>query len=281
MLFAISLISSLATSANQPLVYVSDSVKNVVDIFDRRGKLQGQITGLSAPAGLFVDAKHNLWVANSGGGDVLMFPRGATRPSRTLEDSNSPSDVAVGTDGTVYVADSENAGGVAVYSRGKTQPSRRLVADLSGMSGIEYYVTCDAAGNVFASGYIGASPYNAVTGWLGGKQSGYYVLPIKQEVMLGIKATASGTLLLAGSSPYPSVVEYTEAGNSTGRQIGTGRNAWLGIALSPNAGVVFGADPNVSEGVARRFPSGKRFHTYKSSNLSKPQGIAYDPGKTP
>ena len=78
------------------LVYVSDHTNNLIDVFDRGGSLQYTISsGLNEPAGLSVDAQHNLWVANPGANDVLVFPRGSTDPARTLNDTNQPNDVAV------------------------------------------------------------------------------------------------------------------------------------------------------------------------------------------
>ena len=77
--------------AGAQLVYVSDGRNNLIDIFDRNGRQVGEITtGLNAPAGLFVDASHNLWVANGGANNVLVFPRGSTAPTQTLTDPNQP-----------------------------------------------------------------------------------------------------------------------------------------------------------------------------------------------
>ncbi|HEX3457619.1 MAG TPA: hypothetical protein VHR97_06640 [Candidatus Baltobacteraceae bacterium] len=110
-----------------PLVYVSDDANNLIDVFDRDGTLEYTITnGVHAPVGMYVDARHNLWVANPGDNNVLVFPRGSMTPSTTLEDADQLNDVAVCHDGTVFVASSNNAGGVAVYPRGHTTPTRRL-----------------------------------------------------------------------------------------------------------------------------------------------------------
>jgi hypothetical protein len=143
------------SNVRTPLVYVADHTNNLIDVFDRRGALQYTITsGLNAPAGLFVDAAHDLWVTNSGASNVLVFPRGAMTPSETLHDSNQPNDVAVCGDGTAFVADSLNGVGVGVYPPGHTHATRRLVAKQSVQGSNEFYVTCDSAGNVFATGLI-------------------------------------------------------------------------------------------------------------------------------
>lgn len=267
-------------AARTPLVYVADHANNLIDVFDRGGQLQYTITNaLNAPAGLFVDTRHNLWVANPGADDVLVFPRGSTMPSETLDDTNRPNDVAVSNNGTAFVADSLNVGGVAVYPPGHTMPTRRLEAQQSGAGGIEFYVTCDEAGNVFATGYIGLSPFPATTGWRHGRESGYYLLPQDAWSSSGIKATAAGALLIVTSArSKPAVVEFTEAGKRTGKAIETGSNPWGDIALSAKGSVVFGVDTPRDDVVARKFPSGAHRHTYANGNLGQPEGVAVDPG---
>ncbi|MGA8534633.1 MAG: hypothetical protein WB615_11035 [Candidatus Tumulicola sp.] len=262
------------------LVYVSDRTNNLIDVFDRGGHLQYTITsGLNEPAGLFVDAQHNLWVANPGANDVLVFPRGSMDPARTLNDTNQPNDVAVCGDGTAFVADSLNQGGVAVYPPGRKAPTRRLIAQQSGAGGIESYVTCDEAGNIFATGFIGASPFPATTGWRRGRESGYYLFPQQAWSSSGIKATAAGTLLIATyAKSKPAVVEFTKAGKRTGSSIHTGSDLWSDIALDAGQTVVFGVDTPGDAAIARKFPGGALQHAYTNANLVQPVGVAVDPG---
>ncbi len=269
------------TSGHMPLVYVSDHTNNLIDVFDLRGKLLHTITsGLNAPVGLFVDASENLWVANPGANDVLVFPRGSTTPSETLGDSNQPNDVAVCHAGTAFVADSLNLGGVAVYPPGRTTPTRRLVAQQSGQGGLEFYVACDGAGNVFATGVIGASPFAATVGWRHARQSGYYLLEPTATSESGIKATAARRLLIPtyDTPSQPALVEFTEAGKPTGRAIHTGSDLWGDIALNARQDVVFGVDTPMHVVVARKFPGGALVRTYSNGNLTQPEGVAVDPG---
>ena len=266
--------------AGAQLVYVSDGRNNLIDIFDRNGRQVGEITtGLNAPAGLFVDASHNLWVANGGANNVLVFPRGSTAPTQTLTDPNQPNDVTMCPDGTVYVADISGAGGIGVYPPGSTKPTRRLEAEVSDVDGFEYFVTCDTSGNVFATGLLGVSPAVGATGWTGGKQSGYHLLTWNASA--GIKATSSGTLLIVGSidnGSEPGITEFTEKGKPTGNAIGTGSAYWDDIALSRNGKFVFGAVPSLAVCDSSAFPSGAAGRQYASSNLTQPEGVAVDPG---
>ncbi len=273
--------SSVALAgARTGLVYVSDRTNNLIDVFDRGGHLQYTVTrDLNEPAGLFVDAQHNLWVANPGANDVLVFPPGSMDPARILNDTNQPNDVAVCGDGTAFVADSLNQGGVAVYPPARKNPTRRLTSQQSGAGGLEFYVTCDAAGNIFATGLIGASPFIATTGWRHGRESGYYLFPLDAWSSSGIKATAAGTLLIATFvNSKPAVVEFTEAGKRTRRSIHTGSDLWGDIALDAGQTVVFGVDTPSDAAFARKFPGGALQQTYTNANLAQPEGVAVDPG---
>ncbi len=262
------------------LVYVSDHANNLIDVFDFRGRLQSTITsGVKKPVGLFVDASHNLWVANPGANDVLIFHRGSTTPIEALEDSNQPNDVAVCHNGTAFVADSLNLGGIAVYPPGHTSPTRRLEAQQSGAGGLELFVTCDAKGNIFATGMIGLSPFPATVGWRRARESGYYLLQPSAWSNGGIKATDTGTLLIPmyTAPSQPALVEFSEAGKPTGRAIQTA-DLWGDIALNGNQSLVYGAVTAVDEVDVRKFPGGTLVRKYRNGNLAQPEGVAVDPG---
>ena len=270
---------AVSDHAQERLIYVSDHANNLIDVFGR-GKLRTITSGVSKPVGLFVDASHNLWVANPGANDVLVFRRGSTTPRETLEDSNQPNDVAVCSDGTAFVADSLNQGGVAVYPPGHTKPVRRLEAGQSSAGGLELYVTCDAAGNIFATGFIGLSPFVATTGWRHGRQSGYYLLPQAAWSPYGIKATTAKTLLTVtyAAGSQPAIVEFTEAGKPTGRAIRTGSDLWGDIALNGNQSDIYGVVTAKDVVVVRKFPGGGFVREFTSGNLDQPEGVAVDPG---
>jgi DNA-binding beta-propeller fold protein YncE len=263
-----------------PLVYVADHKNNLVDVFDLRGALKYTITsGLNAPEGLFVDTRHNLWVANPGANNVLVFHRGDMIPSETLHDSNQPNDVALCSNGTAFVADLSGKGGIGVYPSGQMRPMRRLRAQITERGSLEFYVTCDSAGNVFGTGFIGVSPFIATIGFKHGRESGYYLLNSHAWSDAGIKATKSGTLLIAfggGTTGY--VKEFAESGKPTGREISTSPDIWSDLALNAKQGVVFGTDPMHNVVVGLTFPGDKVARTYSNSNLVQPEGVAVDPG---
>jgi hypothetical protein len=115
--------------AGRTLEYVSENATNVIDIFV--GKFAGQApcgqltSGVATPWGVFVDAKtHDLYVANEGASNILVFHRGQTSPYNTYSDPSIqyPVDVAVTNDGTVVASNdmgnSESTGSLSTWIKG-------------------------------------------------------------------------------------------------------------------------------------------------------------------
>jgi hypothetical protein len=103
--------SFYACPATGPIKYVSDFNNNVVDVFVGKFAGQapcGQITSvLQSPWGIYVEpGTHDLYVANYGAHDVVVFHRGQTAPYNTYNDPSfqDPVDVAVAKDGTVIAS---------------------------------------------------------------------------------------------------------------------------------------------------------------------------------
>jgi hypothetical protein len=94
--------------ATGPITYISDYNNNVINIFAGTFKGQaacGAISGsvVLEPEGLFVGQNHNLYVANTGGGDVLEYARGGALPIATFTDPSGqfPDDVTVTNDAVI------------------------------------------------------------------------------------------------------------------------------------------------------------------------------------
>jgi hypothetical protein len=89
----------------KPEIYVANLGTNSVDIFSSTGKPAGSLTGLKNPSDLAVDGKGNLYVANEGAQNILVFAPGTTTPKATLNDTgNDPTGVTVDPQGNVFVA---------------------------------------------------------------------------------------------------------------------------------------------------------------------------------
>jgi hypothetical protein len=105
------IIGRYACPATGPVKYVSDAANNVIDVFS--GKFAGQApcgqitTGVALPWGMYVKAStHDLYVANSGDFNILVFHRGQTTPYNTYTDPTGQVtiDVTVANDGTIIAS---------------------------------------------------------------------------------------------------------------------------------------------------------------------------------
>lgn len=150
-------------AATGGVIYASSYGANSVDYYLKgtgpNNPVAGSLSGsLSNPWGMAVDKSGNLYVANAEDENILVYAKGSTSPTSTLEDSKFPCDVAIGSDGTVYVANGSgpmfSSGNVVIYKPGATQPTQTL------NNGHFYHVAgvaLDKAGNVFVS-YNGFPP---------------------------------------------------------------------------------------------------------------------------
>jgi len=256
------------------LAYISDTLANNVTVFDLNGTMQGQIGGFSNPGGLFVDSKHNLWVANGSANNVLEFARGATTPFNTLNDAGAgPLDVTMCPNGSVYVAGS-NSTAIEVYARGNVSPTRSLTYPGTQQTDA---LTCDTAGNVFATIII--SFHGGVVEFPRGKQRGASQLPISLGGPGGIKPDDAGNLLVDDQSAQ-TITEYTEAGSPTGNSIHTAFDCLnFGVTRSSKVvGCPVYVASHTSYGQSYTFPGGANRQTY-SGAFMLPYGFAFDPGQ--
>ncbi len=265
----------LPEAKTAPLAYVSDYEHDSVAIFNAKtGASLGQIGGLSAPAGLFVDGRHRLWVANSGGAAVLVFARGTTSPSLTLSDpAERPFDVVQCPSGAVYASNYYNfntgIGDVAVYAKGSTSPTGSL-ADPNEFQ--NYFITCDRHNNVFTTLELGDLA-SQVDEYAGGAAPAVRILGVDSPG--GIAVNAAGNLVVDDPDGH-AIAEYTEAGAATGHKFSTSiRELIFDIAIARNGKTVLGANASGS-GIAFALWSGTAAKTYTTSFV-EPIGAAYDP----
>jgi hypothetical protein len=73
---------------NMNLLYISDATAGDLYVYSYPGaKLQGVLTGLSAPEGVCVDKSGDVWVANTGAMDIVEYAHGGNSPIATLSDA--------------------------------------------------------------------------------------------------------------------------------------------------------------------------------------------------
>lgn len=118
------------------LVFSSSSSNNTVQYYLKgtgpNNPVAGSLSGtFSSPEGIGIGSGGDIYVANTGAKDVLVYPAGSTYPTSTLDDPNEfPADVAVGSDGTVFVANVFGPmgipGDVTVYAPKSDEPTKTL-----------------------------------------------------------------------------------------------------------------------------------------------------------
>jgi hypothetical protein len=160
--------------ARGTIEYVSDAEFNMIYIFVGNWRNDfpcGTLTaGLSGPWGLTVHA-HNLYVANSVQGNVLVFHRGATTAFMTYSDhtggiTHYPQDVTVAPDNTIIATNVGNSHD-ATGSISTWRPGGHLVGNFPSTPGIEnFYVTVQKSGKVYYDDstdtvYVGRCPLGA------------------------------------------------------------------------------------------------------------------------
>lgn len=143
--------------AGSGLIY-SASGGNSVDYYLKgtgpNNPVAGSLSGdFSDPTGMGVNTAGDVFVANNDAQNVLVYRNGSTSPSATLNDPNQfPYDVAIGPDGTAYVAGISGPiganGNLVAYAPGASNPTRTL-NDKHFLHVIG--VALDKSGNVFAS----------------------------------------------------------------------------------------------------------------------------------
>lgn len=111
-----------------------DGNNDVVDAYDiakRHNPLVLSITqGVDAPAGLKVDARGTLYVANTGNATVTEYAAGENVPGVTLSVSAAQDTAVDPLTGDLYVDTRTEPPGIVVFRKGKTRPSEYILSKL-------------------------------------------------------------------------------------------------------------------------------------------------------
>lgn len=267
---------SQAAGAAQRLVYVSDFAANVVQIYPAGGSNPapiGQITdGISGPMGSFVDSHGDLFVSNATNYTVTMYPRGSVTWSLRYTGLQYPSDVVVGTDGTVYIADI--AGGKVVeYAKGSTRPKRIIF--LPAPQG----VALDASNNLYVSyntGAHGAGP-GAVNEYPPHSTVGT-LLPAQISWAAGDAIDGAGNLVVADQSTAEIEI-FAPGASSPTRVISQGIMDPFRIAFNKTFKRLYVADPEANAVLVYDYASGSLQETL-TNELTSVYGVALFPQKS-
>jgi hypothetical protein len=263
---------------------MSDFGNSVINVY--AGKFAGQTrcgrlagSGIAQPEGLFVyTATHDLYVANTGGFDILVFHRGAATPYATFTDSSGqyPVDVTRATDGTIIASNSyaqnilEN-GSISTWNNGNFVGNFPMVNDIFGgfvtvqKNGTLYFNDVDltGAGVLWTGscplGVCGAfTSTGATTVVPGGLRSA------DQEDVLQIDQAVGGSLITYETFP-------------TGTSCAIGAGAPDGLDLNWAQHHVFYADAVNNAGGEMKYPACTLIGTVTGNAGGLPIGIAVDP----
>ncbi|HEX8816850.1 MAG TPA: hypothetical protein VF753_15235 [Terriglobales bacterium] len=135
-------------------IFTSDYEDNAVWWYDTKGDLLGTITNnLLNPQGLVTDAKNNLYVADTGNSNLLIYAKPYTKTPKTLDASGwYPVGISQFNNGEWVAAanifaTNGDAGSVLIYRYNK------LVRTITNSSFFEYYFCAfDSKGNLFVDG---------------------------------------------------------------------------------------------------------------------------------
>lgn len=275
-----------------PIVYVSDQIDSVINVF--AGKFAGQApcgqltSGLNTPAGLYVEPiTHDLYVANRMGLNVLVFHRNQTDPYNIYTDPKLELaiDITVAKDGTLIASNETNSnneqgGSISTWLRGPNGGT--FVGNFSFQAGGDgNFVTAQSGGKVFFENFnlnTGKATLWTLRCPLGSCGHQTQLSGVAVKTPTGLASDANDDLIVADGD-QPGLVETFELPNPTPSTFPvTGEP--IGVALSASDKHLFiVAFLRGGDGAEEyTYPGGVLVGTVKSF---APYGIAVDPGHVP
>jgi len=276
-----------ACPATGAIEYISDFNNSVINIY--KGKFAGQAAcgqltssnGLLNPQGMFVDEKHNLWVADTGNGNVLEFKRGGTTAITTLVDttggnSEFPVDVTIAKDGTVIAtnifAPNTGIGSISTWVGGN------LVGNFTNPgNNFDYFVTVNKAGTVYWNDnsltvWTGSCPLGACGAFANAGATGFAfpggvrMGPGEDLVLQDQSATGGGAQLTYETLPGGPAQQCTVSANAD----------TVAFDLNEKRNHYFAADATNNRGVEVKYPTCAAIGTVPGTSGGLPIGAAAD-----
>jgi hypothetical protein len=268
------------------LIYASSWGGNTVNYYDKgtgpNNPIAGSLSGsFSNPWGMAVDKSGDLYVANAEDQNVLVYAKGSTSPTTTLTDPNGfPCDVAVGSDGTVFVANGSGpigaSGNVLIYTSGNTRPGQQLSnSHFLHVAG----VALDKNGNVFVSYNGQADGTGGVVEFHAPKFSNTTNMHVKLGYAGGVGFDGKGHLLVIDQEG-PTLNVYNVGKRKPVAKLTLPGTSWF-FAFNQDSTQLYVADSQLGEIDVFRYTPTALKQTNKITNGESPSQSDYGVVDTP
>ncbi len=210
----------------------------------------GAKSSLKNPSQMAVDAAGNLYVADSGLGEVEMFPANSgsgTAGTPVGTGLKAPTGVAVDGAGDVFIADSGSVYEVPESDTGAGLNAKSQITLKSGL-GSPVQLAADGLGNLYISDASNKKVYELGNFSTGLNTSLPGVLALQSITLSGVAVSAPSAIAVDPSNDLfvvdsGSVYEITPAGTQT--QVLTGLSGINGVAVDPSGSVLVAATGGV------------------------------------
>jgi DNA-binding beta-propeller fold protein YncE len=282
-----NLVGRYSCPATGPIEYMSDFYSSVVYVYSGRFVHQGPCGIIPQgvffyPEALYVQpSTHDLYVANSGGFNILVFHRGQITPYNTYTDPTGqyPNDVAVASDGTViasnYVQRGPNYGSLSTWIGGPNGGTFVGNFPMGDPLGLGEYITVDKKNTIYFNESRTGTEFWSVSCPAGACGTQTQIAGIQIQSPGGLAIDETGDLLTIDTNrrradtfelPNPSPKHFHVDGFP---------NA---MAISGHDNYLFVADPKNNDAAEYSYPRGILIGTVPgTSGGGQPAGIAIDP----
>lgn len=277
--------------ATGPIEYLSDQTGSAIIVYAGKFASQapcGKITsGVSNPMGVYVNPEsHDLYVANGGGGNVLVFHRGKQTPYNIYADPTvqSPADVTMSKDGTVFASNTIQSaqiegGSISTWIGGRN--GGRWIGNFP-MTHDDHglYITVQKNDTVYYDDVdlSGSGALWSVSCPYGNCGTQTQVTGVALNFPGGLGSDSAEDLLVIDAEP--GALETFELPNPTPMTISLPNYFPRAVAISPRDHHVFISDGSGAGAAEYSYPSGKLVGTVPGTGGNS-WGIALDPGHAP
>jgi hypothetical protein len=268
---------SIAASGGD-LLYVADYSSNKVYVFSYpQGVLVGTLTGFSGPWGVCADGSGNVWITNRATPSIVEYARGASKPTKTLGDSDGypvacSVDPSTGNLAVANIAAKGGSGSVLVFHDASGTPTKYEISSLYYYDAAGY----NADGDLFVDGTAHSGSFHLAE--LPSGASSFEDMTFDENIAYPVGLQAGDKFLALGKAVLGSTshttIYHVELDGQTGKVVGqsTVDGAASGYQISGSTLIAsVGADVYFYD-----YPKGGA-PTKKLTGFQSPIGLALSP----